>query len=54
MRALTLAFAVAGLMLSTSPVAAQDQNTIETLGKMKSTGKGADWAPIPQTGDYAN
>jgi glucose/arabinose dehydrogenase len=53
MRACTLAFAVAGLLLSTSFVAAQDQNTIETLGQMKSTGKGAEWAPIPQTGDYA-
>src|SRR5687767_5377453 len=52
MRASTLAFAAAGLLLSTSLVAAQD--TIETLGKMKTTGRAADWAPIEQTGAYAD
>jgi glucose/arabinose dehydrogenase len=52
MRANTFAFAVAGLLLSTSLVSAQD--TIKTLGQMKSTGGGADWQTIEQTGSYAD
>jgi glucose/arabinose dehydrogenase len=52
MRASTLAFAAAALLLSTSLAAAQD--TIKTLGQMKSTGGAANWAPIEQTGSYAD
>jgi glucose/arabinose dehydrogenase len=52
MRAYALVFAAAGLLLSTSLTSAQD--TIKTLGQMKSTGGGADWAPIEQGGDYAD
>jgi glucose/arabinose dehydrogenase len=50
MRIRTLA--AAGLLLSTSLVNAQD--TIDTLGQMKSTGAAINWGTIEQAGAYAD
>jgi glucose/arabinose dehydrogenase len=52
MRTTTLALAAAGLLASTTLSSAQD--TIQTLGQMKSTGGGADWPTVEQTGTYAD
>jgi glucose/arabinose dehydrogenase len=52
MRKTAFAFAAAALLLSTALAGAQD--TIKTLGQMKSTGGGADWQTIEQTGAYAD
>jgi glucose/arabinose dehydrogenase len=52
MRVTTLALAAAGLLLSTTLSSAQD--TIKTLGQMKSTGGGADWPTVEQTGPNAD
>ena len=52
MRTTTLALAAAGLLASTTLSSAQD--TIQTLGQMKSTGGGADWPTVEQTGAYAD
>jgi glucose/arabinose dehydrogenase len=52
MRTTTLALAAAGLLASTTLSSAQD--TIRTLGQMKSTGGGADWPTVEQTGAYAD
>ena len=54
MRVRTLALIGASLLLTTVTAGAQNQDTIKTLGQMKSTGGGADWGTIEQSGDYAN
>jgi glucose/arabinose dehydrogenase len=55
MRATTCALAGAALLLSSSLTAAQqDTDAVQTLGKMKSTGGGADWRMIEQTGANAD
>jgi glucose/arabinose dehydrogenase len=54
MRVRTLALIGASLLLTTVTAGAQNQDTIKTLGQMKSTGGGADWATIEQSGDYAS
>src|SRR6266545_6251409 len=51
MRASTIAASVVTLLFSSSLACAVD--TIETLGKMRSTGMAIDWKPIPQTDEYA-
>jgi len=52
MRASRLASATLGLLLWTTLCSAQD--TIKTLSQMKSTGGGADWQSIQQTGSFAD
>jgi glucose/arabinose dehydrogenase len=54
MRVRTLALIGASLLLTTVTAGAQNQDTVKTLGQMKSTGGGADWGTIEQSGDYAN
>ena len=54
MRVRTLALIGASLLLTTVTAGAQNQDTIKTLGQMKSTGGGADWGTIEQSGDYAS
>jgi glucose/arabinose dehydrogenase len=54
MRVRTLALIGASLLLTTVTAGAQNQDTVKTLGQMKSTGGGADWGTIEQSGDYSN
>ena len=54
MRVQTVALAAASLLMSTAMAGAQNQDTIKTLGQMKSTGGGADWQMIEQAGDNAD
>lgn len=53
MRACTFAFATAALLLTTTVAGAQ-QDTVETLGQMKTTGDVADWPTVEQSGTYAD